>query len=133
MKNLFVVALIPFLMYGCKQTSEKSLSIGLRTSINQAEQVADDLTIRVKSLNDSRCPEGCECFWAGEVRVFFTIKDNVQTIDTSLILTSRPNIHFKSYIITLKEVNPYPICNYQNPRGYTFYFQVDDLNKETLH
>lgn len=129
MKKLAGFLFILFLVIGCQSTIENREGINIITKVNQSEQVSNDLSIKVKIVNDSRCPEGCECFWAGDVRVFFTLRHNDQIKDTSLVLPSRPNMQFNNYLITLEEVNPYPICNNPIPNSYLIYFRINDINK----
>jgi hypothetical protein len=129
MKKFIVVGLLTLFMIGCKLSSENYRTIKVSTEVNQIEQVAEDLSITVKGVNDSRCPYGCQCIWAGEVKVLITIKDNISSIDTSLVLPSRPRLQFTNYNIVLESVKPYPICNDPIPAAYSFYFRIDDISK----
>jgi hypothetical protein len=129
MKKLIAVGLVTLFMIGCKLSSENYRTVKVSTAVNQIEQVADDLSITVKGVNDSRCPYGCQCIWAGEVKVLITIKDSNNSVDTSLVLPSRPRLQFTNYNIVLESVKPYPICNDSNIPTYSFYFRIDDISK----
>jgi len=132
MRRLVVIGFISLSVFGCQSSADLNKVFTVKTKINQLEQVASNLTIEVIHVADSRCPEGCECIWAGEVKVSFTVSDNWTSVDTSLVLPSRPRLEFRNYRIELQTVNPYPICNYEFPSTCTISFAIDDLNKETL-
>lgn len=132
MKPIFTLGLISLTIFSCSSSADLNTTFSVKAKINQVEQVTGDLTIEVKNVNDSRCPEGCECIWAGEVVVFFKISNSQSSIDTSLILPRRPKMQFRNWSIELVSVNPYPICNYNFPGTSTINFKVDNINKETL-
>lgn len=132
MKRLLAICFICAFIFGCNSSKEKSTSYEVKSKVNQIGQVTSDLSIRVNSVNDSRCPQGCECIWAGEVTVFLSLINQGYSIDTSLVLPSKPRMRFKNFNIILESVSPYPICNYDFPNIFTVYFHVDDINKETL-
>jgi len=132
MIRLSFFGLISLLMLGCNSSTDKNAVFSVKAKVNQINKVASDLSIEVKSVNDSRCPEGCECVWAGEVKVFFTLTDNKYSIDTSLVLPAHSKLQFRNYTIELESVSPYPICNFEFPNIFTVYFHIVDINKETL-
>ena len=53
----------------------------------------DDLELRWLEINDSRCPTGVNCFWAGEVKVIIeatrTMVEGSQPVEFQLTLQSR--------------------------------------------
>lgn len=132
MKRLLAICFICAFIFGCNSSKEKNTSYEVKAKVNQIDQVTSNLSIRVNSVEDSRCPEGCECVWAGEVKVFFSLINQGYSIDTSLVLPSKPRMQFKNFSIILESVSPYPICNYEFPNIFTIYLHVDDINKETL-
>lgn len=61
MKNIIIGCGIVFLMAGCAAKMKGDI-------INQKlDAKSDKEIVLVKVHNDSRCPEGTECVWAGEV------------------------------------------------------------------
>lgn len=126
------VLLILALLAGCRSTTEQYSSHTVNAKLNKACRVVNNLTLTVKHVSDSRCPEGCDCIWAGEAKVFIELNENGKSTDTCMVLPSRPFIRFKHYKVELKEVNPYPICNYQFPDDITVQFTICSINKETL-
>lgn len=70
----------------------------------------DELVIRfIEVVNDSRCPTGVQCIWAGEVSVKVEIEYKSQT--KSMILTQsgsgESETRFLDYMISF-DVQPYP-------------------------
>ena len=60
----------------------------------------------VKMLEDSRCPQGVQCVWAGRVRISATIKSG-STSDTRELTLSEP-ISVADRQLTMVEVYPDP-------------------------
>jgi len=124
MMRLLLIGLISLLVLGCTSKTEQNPSFIVTTKVNQASRLENNLAIDVRSVNDSRCPQGCECIWAGEVRVYLNLSDNGNSMDTCLVLPSHPTIQFLNYSVELKDVAPYPICDNQSTPDYIFTFQV---------
>ncbi|ESU29892.1 hypothetical protein FLJC2902T_03720 [Flavobacterium limnosediminis JC2902] len=62
MKSKIVICCILFLMVACSSAKKSD------NTINQKlDSKTDKEIVLVKVSNDSRCPEGVECVWAGEV------------------------------------------------------------------
>ncbi|GAB3202244.1 hypothetical protein GCM10027293_27380 [Pontibacter aydingkolensis] len=88
---------------------------------NSADKTTDVLTVSVKSINDSRCPTGVNCMWAGKADVVVSLeKKGGETVNLDLCLGQCSNTNFKEtdsttltlngskYKVTLLQVNPYP-------------------------
>ncbi|MHC1705571.1 MAG: hypothetical protein AB9846_16845 [Tenuifilaceae bacterium] len=127
--NRIIIGILGVCMLSCSLSNENPSSFNIKAKINDEVKLSNEFTITVKNVYDSRCPEGCECIWAGEVEVLFRINSIGNSLDTSLVLPSRPEMYFDRYKIELKSVNPYPVCNTELPDNFTIYFKVDDLNK----
>jgi hypothetical protein len=54
---------------------------------------------------DSRCPIGALCIWAGNAAVVIKIVDVMDTLNTNL---NPKEIFYNSYKITLLKLSPYP-------------------------
>ena len=64
-------------------------------------------------LEDSRCPIGYRCFWAGNGAVLLKIEKSnydvlVDTINTTL---DPQNLQYHDYNIILKNLKPYPVAD----------------------
>ncbi len=61
-------------------------------------------------LNDSRCPNGVECVWAGnaEVRLIYSAGDQNSTFILNTMSTFRTDTLMHGYRIKLVRLNPYP-------------------------
>lgn len=75
----------------------------------------DDLELRWLEINDSRCPTGVNCFWAGEVKVIIeatrTMVEGSQPVEFQLTLQSRQvpvTTSVSGYVLELLNVDPYP-------------------------
>lgn len=64
-------------------------------------------------LEDSRCPIGYRCFWAGNGAVLLRIEKNnadilIDTINTTL---EPKTLYFQNYSISLKNLKPHPAAD----------------------
>ena len=76
------------------------------------------MTLTFKALSeDSRCPEGAVCIWAGNARVLLSVSDS----DVSLNTTLEPKVvTVDAFQIRLVTVNPYPkISVERKPEEYS--------------
>ena len=115
LKYIYVLCTL-ILLTGCANIEKKlkvSLGQEFTLQVGQIAQVdKEGFEIKFeKVLEDSRCPKGVTCIWAGQVRCELSIKDNEST--TSLELTEpgltdslslTTNNKFKIYY----HVQPYP-------------------------
>jgi len=76
----------------------------------------DGLELRWLEINDSRCPTGENCFWAGEVKVVLeatnTTAQGSKPVNIQLTLQTRPSktatASASGYVLELLNVDPYP-------------------------
>jgi hypothetical protein len=80
-------------------------------------------------LNDSRCPEGAECFWAGNAQVKFRF---VKADDDPVFFNLNTNTGFTTdtivggYKFTLKALNPYPsLKDTSLPKAYKAEIEIE--------
>lgn len=67
-----------------------------------------DLTIKIESIQDSRCPVGVYCFWQGEASVHLEVIQNEHwKIHLSTFLHPADTIN--NFIFKLIDVVPYPV------------------------
>jgi hypothetical protein len=76
-------------------------------------KIGESVSIKNEQLNfqfvnvpeDSRCPEGAMCIWAGNAAVVIKIFNVMDTVNTYL---NPKKIDYDSYTITLLQLSPYP-------------------------
>ena len=126
MKNLFLAIILLFSISVLAQKNDKVLK-GISFSQKILKKRGTQLVLK-KVINDSRCPEGVNCIWAGECEIEIAIYKNRKLIDTENILLSpklqKENIAwFAKYYPKLKiteiGVLPYPKNDVViNPKDY---------------
>lgn len=85
MKKIILI-LVLFVFVGCKSVKQNSNEVVI-TSKN--EVFTNDYTIVIsKIISDSRCPEGTNCIWAGELVIEFSVVQNKQIKETKIITFS---------------------------------------------
>ena len=87
MKTIAPIALLALLLlvFGCTQPQTEIVRMGEAFTVKEGfayNVEGNDLTIRVVSFNDSRCPEGVQCVWAGELGVTLTVSSGTNAPDT---------------------------------------------------
>ncbi|MDV3310237.1 MAG: hypothetical protein LOY03_15630 [Cyclobacteriaceae bacterium] len=78
----------------------------------------EGFSLRVDSvMHESRCPEGLECIWAGNVEVAFDLQLNNKHHFFSLNTNStlRRDTVIQGVRYALIDVSPYPKADYQTP------------------
>jgi hypothetical protein len=113
MKHKLLFILILFLL-GCHKESpvqpeQKNAKLSESFEIKAGETINiqnELLSFRFDSiLNDSRCPEGAYCFWAGNAALSLTFIDKTDTVNTFL----DPRVVTEGkYSISLLSLSPYP-------------------------
>ena len=111
MKKIILI-LVLFVFVGCKSVKQNSNEVVI-TSKN--EVVTNDYTIVIsKIISDSRCPEGTNCIWAGELVIELSVLQNKEIKET-LELTFSQNTKeenlawFGKYIPNNKKLIKYKI------------------------
>jgi hypothetical protein len=123
--NLFVSFLLLFLMTGWIEpsTKVKRAQLGREFTLRVGEQVLiTDAGLKISfSLvhEDSRCPKGVTCIWAGNGKVSMKVSRNgAKPVDVELNTNLEPKEHrFQDYNIKLVGLNPYPQKDVKIKRG----------------
>ena len=113
MKYISFVLFI-FLLIACHRDSESSTEQNnpkLGDSFDL--KIGESVSIKNEQLNfqfvnvpeDSRCPEGAMCIWAGNAAIVIKIFNVMDTVNTYL---NPKEIDYDSYTITLLKLSPYP-------------------------
>ena len=84
MKRLTLLAITAKILIGCAVSQNGNL-------INQKlDSKQDKEIVLIKVINDSRCPEGVECIWAGEITFEVAAYENRKLVEQKQ-LTLAPN------------------------------------------
>ncbi|MBI1883762.1 MAG: hypothetical protein HYS08_06110 [Chlamydiae bacterium] len=115
-------------------SDEHVLVLGEEFQLKMGGTVAipsENLKMMLKSIpSDSRCPEGAECIWAGQVKVLVHVEKDGQDLgDHTLALPMMPKNKSPEVIggciITLSKVEPYPKMGQKiEPSDYVASFVV---------
>ena len=78
-------------------------------------------TFRITTVNDSRCPEGAQCIWAGEVYIRGEWIENNDTTDVEIhSLIAGQQKQPDGFTIQIQDAKPYPQINsVSNPDDLT--------------
>ncbi|MEZ0539914.1 hypothetical protein [Fibrella arboris] len=115
------------LTYACKST-DMTPTNRVTLSAYQSGRLQNDITVRVDSLNDSRCPQGVVCLWEGNVVVKASLSKDVDKAQVRLVLgpdmangTRKKSdstgvvLSGATYKVILRDVTPYPTANQTSP------------------
>ncbi len=109
----YLVIFFLFAGMGCEETIiEQGFTIGKEGSfqVNQLYTSADgQYTLKITEISDSRCPDGGQCIWQGEVTVIGELTENNKksTYEIHSVVstqTKQPD----GYTIKIVDAKPYP-------------------------
>lgn len=114
MKNLILFSFLIVGLFSCSQkksiATEKSFKI-----IQKEATLKKGIQLRLKRVfDDSRCPEGAQCIWAGEVSIEIIVYKNKKVIEQKTMTFNSKNFEenkkwFTSYYkIDIKEFSVLP-------------------------
>lgn len=129
MKNtLIVISIVIFSLLagtGCEEVFlQPTFTIGTASQFRpkMLYTSSDGLyTFRITEVYDSRCPEGAQCIWAGEVSIKGEWIENKDTSDVEIhsLLTDRQK-QPEGFTIQIQDAKPYPKLNSgSNPEDLT--------------
>ena len=121
--RIAISVLLFFLVTGCGASSANKPVIKLGEELQLGYQQSATLaqggfTVTFKTLvEDSRCPEGTNCVWAGNAKVVITVMGTDATLNTN---GSPREVSLSGYKIQLLDVSPHPKLNQQQaPETYS--------------
>lgn len=109
----FLVVLFLFTTASCEEiVTNKTFPIGREFSLRMNELYASSdgqYTIEITEINDSRCPQGVQCVWEGEVVIKGEWTDNKDksTFEVHSVVKGQ-DTQPEGFIIEIKDVRPYP-------------------------
>lgn len=113
--NLFVSFLMFFSMIGWAEPPRKAkrAALGQEFTLKVGQQVTIEETglhISFTAVTeDSRCPKGVDCIWAGNGKIIIKVKGQGKPTELELNTGRGPKEqHFRGYDIKLVQLNPYP-------------------------
>lgn len=129
--------LILFLTFGfggmmTARAQDDSPQITVRVG-NQKKESRSQLTVKFLSLvEDSRCPEGTNCVWAGNAKIKVTVSkrgSQSKTFELNTNLGAKGET-YEGYAFNLVSLTPTPKGNIRiNRNGYTATFAVSRLTR----
>jgi len=119
MKNITLIIAVVIVLASCNKEVSNTLKVGEITEIKLREEANNTqygLSLRVVSIDDSRCPKGVICVWEGNASVQLHLKTKKDeynfTLDTN---RSRPNFNnevtIEGFNYQLIDVLPYPVVD----------------------
>lgn len=120
-RALVMLILLCTLFVGCNGSTSIEPTFGEAFKIKNGETLTfenEKLELTFEELlEDSRCPEGATCVWAGNARIMLRVND----LETELNTYLDPKItDLSEYTVELISLNPYPKINDRiNIQDYT--------------
>jgi hypothetical protein len=133
MKTKLILALLLTFIFGTIQTVEAQSREQQKVQINKQKKFSrSNLTIKFVSLiEDSRCPEGTNCIWAGNAKIKIEVgkggKKETFEVNTNL---GPKGATYDGYAIELISLTPTPKENIRiNRNGYMATFTISRLTR----
>ncbi len=119
-RNRVILLIVFFLGFSCENVSpDDNFIIGQEISFhfgNEYYSNDNKIKLTVTEINDSRCPEGAYCFWAGMVQVEILLNLMEETKSFTLNTLNNPSDTIGNYVVSLINVTPYPKLNETIPK-----------------
>ena len=132
MKTLLLTLFLTFL-FGSAAIAQTKAAREVKVQINnQARVTGTKFTVKFLELvEDSRCPTGTNCVWAGNAKVKVQITKNGKSPKILELNSNGPETAaFDGYIFNLTALTPHPAINIRiNRNGYIATIQVDPVRK----
>lgn len=109
----YLLVLFLFAGMGCEETTiDQGSTIGKEESfqINQLYTSANgQYTLKITEVSDSRCPEGVQCIWQGEVTVKgdWTENGNKSSFEIHSVMSNQTK-QPTGYTVKIVDAKPYP-------------------------
>lgn len=115
MKTLFPILLVAMsLLIACDNPSDPNIfRYDKEQSFNlyqEYQSIDGAVKLTIDSLGDSRCPQGVDCIWQGEVSVNISVSID-QAYQLSLQSVTHPKDTIQNYEFELMGADPYPVYN----------------------
>ena len=110
---IIIIILTIFLITDCEKsgTAQNKIELGTPASLRTRTvySVTNSLSVKIDSIKDSRCPQMLECFWAGNVGLYFNINTNNSRIDTLIYFQMPLNnpFYIDNYKLEVLGVDPH--------------------------
>ena len=133
MRAIFTILIFTF-VFGGFVSAQAQTNQQVKVLINKQKIVTKDkLTIKFVSLvEDSRCPTGTNCIWAGNAKIKIQVgkgKTAAKTFEISTNLEPQ-TVSYAGYEIKLANLTPHPATNIRiNRNGYTATFALRKTGK----
>ena len=133
MKTKLILALLLTFVFGTIQTVEAQSREQQKVQIHKQKKfLRSNLTVKFVSLiEDSRCPKGTNCIWAGNAKIKIEVgkggKKETFEVNTTL---GPKGATYNGYAIELVSLTPVPKENIRiNRNGYVATFAVSRLTR----
>lgn len=129
MRTLILITLFTIIS-GFSQVAEARSNQELKVQVNEQKSInSNDLTVEfVSVLEDSRCPEGTNCIWAGNAKIKLKLKQKNGAWKTFELNTNieKNELKFGGYVIKITELTPTPAASVGiNPNCYIATFSIN--------
>jgi len=112
------VLLLPLLLGGCLSAMAPNQNTA-RVRLGDTAALGVIRVVPLQVVEDSRCPQGTQCVWAGRLRLRASVEPPYQAHERTLILGEPQQV--SGGTLLLEEATPYPRPDRPIPPGdYTF-------------
>ncbi|WP_246859175.1 hypothetical protein [Spirosoma sp. KCTC 42546] len=126
MKRLSGFLIVGTLLFSACKSSDTQPSDLVSVGLHQSARLASDVVVRVDSIQDSRCPTGATCVWAGQAKVKMLLVKETDSTKVNLVIGASLNpdstkrqdstnvtLSNQTYKVILRDVYPYPTTSTQ--------------------
>lgn len=127
LKLTAIILIFAFSTIGMPAAACETIEVNVKVG-NSARVDMLGMTIKfVEVLEDSRCPEGAQCIWAGQARVKIQVDRYHKTLAVFVLTLNegKNSARYGDRTITFKSLEPYPkVDKPTDPKTYAATFTV---------
>ena len=101
------------LLFSCTTNTSKQDSTIYHISLKEKIEVNGNLKVELVKIEDSRCPEGAQCFTQGHAKIYLALHTSEEKQSLSFLSTDKMPIKIGKQSFHFIELTPYPIVDHE--------------------
>lgn len=116
-KHPVAILLLSLSLLGACKSPEALPADQISLGVNKSARFGTDITVRIDTVSDGRCPTSLNCIWGGEASVSLSVSKGNKTEKRRLTIPTyarkradSTTVQFggRQYKVILQDVTPYP-------------------------
>ena len=132
MRSLLILSI--FFFFGISHAQPNSLAapqIAIKVPLGETVVLGDVSITFEKVIEDSRCPEGVQCVWAGNAKILVKVSHDGGTSNEKIVLFEngkQPTLfEDEKKLYRALQLNPYPVSSDKGKSGRAYVLLISEV------